>query len=386
MCANKHLSDMRIAVNTRLLLPGKLEGIGWFTAETLQRITRSHPEHEFLFLFDRPFSREFIFSGNITPLVVPPQSRHPLLWYAWFEYSLPRVLKRTGAGLFLSPDGYLSLSADIPSLPVIHDINFMHKPEFHRWLTGKYYRHFFPRFAAKAIRVATVSEYSRNDICHTFGISPEKTDVIYNGAGDVFTPLNGEEKADVKNELTGGSDYFIFVGSFHERKNICGLLRAFDSFRSETGQEVKLLLVGERMNGYNRIETTLSEMRFGSDVIFTGRREADDLRKAYGASIALVFIPFFEGFGIPVLEAMKCDVPVIASNRTSIPEVAGDAAHLVDPENNRSVVDAMIKVAADEEYRKTLIQRGAERKNLFSWERTADLLWKSIEAAISQKR
>ncbi len=377
---------MRIAVNTRLLLPGKLEGIGRFTAETLQRITRAHPEHEFLFLFDRPFSGEFIFSGNIIPLVVPPQSRHPFLWYTWFEYSLPRVLKRTGASLFLSPDGYLSLSADIPSLPVIHDINFIHKPEFHRWLAGKYYCHFFPRFAAKAARIATVSEYSKNDICHTFGISPGKTDVVYNGAGDVFTPLNGEEKADVKNRLAGGSDYFIFVGSFHERKNICGLLKAFDSFRSETDQKFKLVLVGERMNGYNRMERTLSDMRFGRDVIFTGRMESADLRKAYGASIALVFIPFFEGFGIPVLEAMNCDIPVIASNLTSIPEVAGEAAHLVDPENNRSVTDGMIKVASDEKYRETLIQRGAERKKLFSWERTTDLLWESIESVIKSER
>ena len=377
---------MRIAVNTRLLLPGKLEGIGWFTAETLQRITRAHPEHEFLFLFDRPFSEEFIFSDNITPLVVSPQSRHPFLWYTWFEYSLPAVLKRSGAGLFLSPDGYLSLSANIPSLPVIHDINFMHKPGFHPWLAGKYYRHFFPRFAAKAARIATVSEYSKRDICDTFGIPPEKTDVVYNGAGDVFTPLNGEEKAHVKNELTGGSDYFIFVGSFHERKNICGLLKAFDSFRSETGQKFKLVLVGEKMNGYSRMERTLSDMRFSADVIFTGRMGAADLRKAYGASIALVFIPFFEGFGIPVLEAMNCDIPVIASNRTSIPEVAGEAAHLVDPENIRSVIDGMIKVATDEKYRETLIQRGAERRNLFSWERTADLLWGSIESVINPQR
>ncbi len=377
---------MRIAVNTRLLLPGKLEGIGWFTAETLRRITRAHPEHEFIFLFDRPFSEEFIFSGNIKPLVVSPQSRHPFLWYTWFEYSLPAVLKRAGADLFLSPDGYLSLSANIPSLPVIHDINFMHKPEFHPWLAGKYYRHFFPRFATRAARIATVSEYSKNDICNTFGILPEKTDVVYNGAGNVFTPLSGEEKADVKDKLASGNDYFIFVGSFHERKNIIGLLKAFDSFRIETGQKFKLVLVGEKMNGYNRMERTLSDMRFRSDVIFAGRMGGEDLRKAYGASVALVFIPFFEGFGIPVLEAMNCNTSVIASDRTSIPEVAGDAAHLVDPENNRSVINGMIKVATDEKYRETLIQRGAVRKNLFSWERTADLLWRSIESVINPER
>jgi glycosyltransferase involved in cell wall biosynthesis len=373
---------MRIAVNTRLLLPGRLEGIGWFTVETLKRITRSHPEHEFLFIFDRPFSEQFIFSGNITPLVVGPQSRHPLLWYLWFERNLPRVLKREKAGFFLSPDGYLSLSTDIPSLPVIHDINFMHNPEYHRWLTSKYYRHFFPRFAARATRIATVSEYSKRDICRTFNVQCDKTDVVYNGAGSIFKPLDAREKDDVKNRLTGGHDYFVFVGSFHERKNVCGLLRAYESFRKETENNVRLVLVGERMNGYSRMEKIIGNMSYAGDVIFTGRLQNEELRRTYGAAAALVFVPFFEGFGIPLLEAMNCDIPVIASNITSIPEVTGDAAHLVDPYDINSIAGGMKKIVSDHEYRELLLKRAASRRNLFSWDRTAELLWESIEKAV----
>src|SRR5512139_2040469 len=101
---------MRIAVNTRLLIKDKLEGIGWFTYETLKRITRKHPEHEFIFLFDRPFDKEFIFAQNIIPVIITPEARHPILWYLWFEYSVPRALKKYKADIFLSPDGYLSLS------------------------------------------------------------------------------------------------------------------------------------------------------------------------------------------------------------------------------------------------------------------------------------
>lgn len=374
---------MKIAVNTRLLLPGKLEGIGWFAAETLKVITRSHPEHEFLFLFDRPFSDEFIFSDNITPLVVQPKTRHPLLWYTWFEVSLPRVLNSYGANLFFSPDGYLALSSEIPSVAVIHDINFMHKPEFHPWLTGKYYRHFFPRFAARANRIATVSEYSKNDISRTFRIPREKIDVVYNGAGNIYTPLNREERVEVKNEFTAGSDFFLFVGSFHIRKNICGLLKSYESFRNRAaGKDVKLVLAGERMYDYPKMDKVLSIMRFKSDVIFTGRLEPPVLRKLYGAALSLVYIPFFEGFGIPVLEAMNCDTPVIASNRTSLPEITGEAAHLVDPDCIESVTEGMLKILYCDSYRISLIERGRIRRKLFSWERTAGLLWKSIEKAI----
>ena len=137
---------MLIAVNTRLLLKDKLEGIGWFTYESLKRITKNHPEHNFLFLFDRPFSEEFIFSDNIIPIVVGPQARHPLLWYWWFEQSLPKIFHKHEPDLFLSPDGFLSLSYAAPAgtkqckqLAVIHDLNFEYYPQDFPFLARKYF-------------------------------------------------------------------------------------------------------------------------------------------------------------------------------------------------------------------------------------------------------
>ena len=120
---------MIIAVNTRLLLKNKLEGIGWFTYETLSRITKNHPEHIFYFLFDRPYHSDFVFESNVTPIVLPPPARHPVLFYIWFEISVARFLRKLKPDLFLSPDGYLSLKTKTTSLAVIHDINFEHYPE-----------------------------------------------------------------------------------------------------------------------------------------------------------------------------------------------------------------------------------------------------------------
>ena len=115
---------MKIAVNTRLLLEGKMDGIAWFTYETMKRITVQHPEHEFLFIFDRPFSESFIFSGNVTGVIAHPQSRHPVLWYMFFEFGIPAVLKKHKPQLFFSPDGWLSLNTQVKSMAVIHDLNF----------------------------------------------------------------------------------------------------------------------------------------------------------------------------------------------------------------------------------------------------------------------
>jgi glycosyltransferase involved in cell wall biosynthesis len=373
---------MRIAVNTRLLLKGKLEGIGWFTFETLIRMTQNHPEHEFIFIFDRPYDPDYIFADNITPVVIGPQARHPFLFYIWFDFSIPKVLKKYKADLFLSPDGYLSLRTKVPQLAVIHDINFVHRPDDLPWLIAKYYNYFFPKFARIAKRIATVSFYSKEDIARSFKISYDKIDVVYDGINQIFEPLSEQEKSKIRNKFTGGSEYFLFVGALHPRKNVSGLLKAFDAFKEETSNNIKLMIVGGEMHKTGDIYETFDNMHFKSDVVFTGRVSTDDLHDIFGAALALTFVPFFEGFGIPVVEAMSAGVPVICSNTTSIPEVGGNAVVYADPMKIDQITDAMLKLANDKELRKDLIEKGFEQKNKFSWDETAHLLWESVKRTL----
>lgn len=369
---------MIIAVNTRLLIHGKLEGIGWFTFETLSRITRDHPEHQFLFIFDRPFSPEFIFSENVSPIVLSPPTRHPVLWYIWFELQIPRILKKYKVDLFFSPDGYLSLNTNVKQLAAIHDINFAHRPKDLPWLKAKYYNYFFPLFARKAQRIVTVSSFSKKDIHQTYHIENEKIDVVYNGVNTLYTPTSNDEKLKAKAKYSEGKDYFLFIGSLHPRKNITGLLLAYDAFRSSIESDVKLLIVGESMFKTRDIEQTFEGMRYKNDVVFTGRLGNEALHQVLGASLSLTFVPFFEGFGIPVIEAMNAGVPVICSNTTSLPEVGGDAVLYADPFDVSEITDAMVRLYQDNELRESLIEKGFRQKEKFSWDKTAELLWESI--------
>ena len=370
---------MIIAVNTRLLLPEKLEGIGWFTRETLSRITCEHPEHQFLFIFDRPYASEFIFSDNVTPIVLSPPTRHPVLWFIWFELQIPRILKKYKADLFFSPDGYLSLNTRVRQLAAIHDINFAHRPKDLPWLKAKYYNYFFPKFARKAKRIVTVSYFSKEDINRTYKIDSDKVDVVYNGVNTTYTPTSVDENWSTKAKYSSGKDYFLFIGSLHPRKNICGLLRAFDAFRTSVDSDIKLLIIGESMFKTSDIELTYEGMRYKDDVVFTGRLNNDQLHHVLGASLALTFVPYFEGFGIPVIEAMNAGVPVICSNTTSLPEVGGNAVLYVDPFSLSQIKDAMIRIYQEKELRDSLIEKGFLQKEKFSWDKTAELLWGSIQ-------
>ncbi|NNE54893.1 MAG: glycosyltransferase family 4 protein [Flavobacteriales bacterium] len=376
---------MKIAVNTRLLLPNRLEGIGWFTYETLKRITRDHPEHEFIFLFDRRFDPQFVFEKNVTPVVIGPQARHPWLYKIWFGWSVPRALKKHDADIFLSPDGYLSLHTEVPQLAVIHDLNFEHYPEDLPGIHGRFYRKYFPKYARKAKRIATVSEYSKADIASQYSIDPEKIDVVFNGVGDHFSPLAENEKEKTRRTLTKGSPYFVFVGSLHPRKNIHRLFEAFDRFKAKTGSDHKLVIVGEKFWWNNEIEEAFENMSFNTEVEFLGRLSGVQLNRVVASAEAMAFVPYFEGFGIPVLEAFQSETPLITSNVTSLPEVAGDAAILVDPFNVDEITHAMERIAHDPELRIALIEKGKQQVQKFTWERTADLLWQSIERILSDK-
>lgn len=373
---------MKIAVNTRLLIKNKLEGIGWFSYETLKRITTQHPEHEFYFIFDRQYDESFIFSGNVTPVVVPPQARHPILYYLWFEKSIPRVLKKIQPDLFFSPDGYLSLSTPTKSMNVIHDLNFEHYPDDLPYPERTFYRHYFPQYAQKACRIATVSEFSKRDISNLYHVSADKIDVVYNGANDKYIPIPESEKFLVRAQYTGGLPYFVFVGALHPRKNLANLFRAFDLFREESGIKMKLLIIGQKKWWTTGIKEAYDKMKFNMDVEFCGRLEPRELNRVISSAAALTYVSYFEGFGIPILEAFYCETPVITSNVTSMPEVAGDAAILVDPFSVRSICEGMEKIATDPSVSQSLNEAARERKLDFSWQKTADRLWNSIEKAL----
>ncbi|MFT6849530.1 MAG: glycosyltransferase involved in cell wall biosynthesis [Sphingobacteriales bacterium] len=374
---------MVIAVNTRLLLKNKLQGIGWFSYESLKRITQDHPEHTFHFFFDRPFDQEFVFGENVIPHVLFPQARHPFLYFLFFEFAVTQALKTIKADLFLSPDGYLSLRTDVPSIQVIHDLNFEHNPEFVPFFERKFYRYFFPRYARKAARIATVSSFSKQDIIDVYGIAENKIDVVYNGAGKQFQPLSDIEQVEIRNEISGGVPYFLYVGAFHHRKNMHGMVNAFSKFKRLTQSKVKFVFVGEKLFGDPAFAKAYETCEFKNDFIFTGRLASEKLPKVIASAQTMVYVPFFEGFGIPPLEAMQSGTPVICSNVSSLPEVVGNAALTVNPKDCDEIVSALSRMDSDPELRENFKRLGLEQAKKFSWEKTARALYNSIEKVLN---
>jgi glycosyltransferase involved in cell wall biosynthesis len=374
-----------IAVNVRFLLPGdKLEGIGRFTFETLRHLVGQHPEHTFHFLFDRPFDARYIFGENVVPHVLGPPARHPVLWVAWFEGAVARWLRRNRPAVFLSPDGYTTLRTRVPRVTVFHDLAFVHYPENMDRLTQRYYQFFTPRFAQASEQLVAVSEATRQDIIGTYGVPAEKISLVYNATDALFQPLPAAGQQATRDRFSAGKPYFLFVGALQPRKNLLNLLRAFDAFKQQTQAPTKLLVVGRTAWKAGPIFEVYRQMQFRQDVHLTGRVTDEELVQLYAAAFATAYVPYFEGFGIPIIEAQACGSPVITSDCSSMPEVAGGAAQLVDPFQVASITGGLRALYEHEDRRQELIARGFRNVQRFSWQQSAQALWRVVEAVASK--
>lgn len=370
---------MRIGINTRSLLGNKLEGFGNYTLELVTRICNAHPEHQFYLYFDRPVDPKFKFGNNVCCKTLFPPTRHPILYIIWFQWRLRKAIKKDQITVFWSPDGMLPLGLNIPTLASIHDLNFEHYPnDLPRWVS-KYYRYFFPKFAQQATKIVTVSQTTRQDVIACYQQDPHKITVIYNGVNSLYRPLSSEQKASFIAQQNLPKNYFLFVGSLHPRKNIERLLAAFQTYAKDDPQTA-LVIVGAAMWESQKflIQTVCKDR-----IIFLGHIETPKLAQIMAAATAFVYIPYFEGFGMPLAEAMATQTPILAGNLSCLPEIAADAALYVDPYDVTAIAKGMREIKNDVALQTELKQKGLERVKAFDWDLAADSIWQEIMNLVS---
>lgn len=377
--------NLTIAVNVRHLIPNKMEGIGWFSYQMMKRITQNHPEVHFYFLFDRSFDSQFIFAENITPIILSPPARHPLLIYYWNEFSIPNLLNKLNPDVYVSLDGFISKRAKYKQYAVIHDLNFLVYPEYLSWSVCKLYNYFFKKHIYNANRIATVSEFSKSEIIKYLNIPEDKIDVVFSASNLKFREIKDEESIYIKNQYTDGKDYFLFLSSIHPRKNLIGTIKAFNLYKEKTKSEDKLVLVGRFFWGKDEITTLVNESPFKHDIKFTGRLEDDKLLVLMKFAKALIMVSHYEGFGVPVIEAMQLGTPVITSNTTALNEIAGDAAIKVAPTDIKAITEAMQLINDNKELVNDLIIKGKIQSQKFNWDDLYERLWQGILKTIEEK-
>jgi len=261
---------------------------------------------------------------------------------------------------------------------VVHDLAFLHYPSFNKRSHVSFMKRNIPKYINKANSIATVSSFSKKDILEHFPIDEGKIDVVYSAAKEIFRPVDQTIKTSTKEKYTGGKEYFIYAGAIHPRKNLMNLLKAFSIFKKRMQTNMKLVLTGRLAWKYESFITDLKSYKYRDDVVMTGYVDDEELVKLIGSSYGLVYPSLFEGFGVPVLEAMKTGVPVLTSAATSMQEIADNAALFADPANPTDIGDKMMMLYKDEKLRSDLVRKGFFVADKYSWDKTASLLWDCI--------
>lgn len=361
---------MRIAIEASAFWRDRA-GSGTYVRNLLAALEKTAPEHDFLYLAASAQSAsagaDVAQKGRLRRVI------NGLRHMAWLQVSLPLQLRRVGADLLHAPIMIGPFWQPCPAVFTILDLAIIDYPETSDPVWRSYVLLNLRLALARAKAVIAISESTRQDVIRHFSISPDLVRVVPFGCDPRFKPVEDEERrAQVRAHLDLPERYLLFVGTLEPRKNIPRILRAFHLLKGGRSIPHKLVIVGQRGWLYNEIFEEIAALGLEGDVVFTGYVDLQYLPAIYGMSDLLVFPSLYEGFGLPALEAMACGCPVLTSNRSSLPEVVGDAAICVDPTDVGAIAEAITAVVSDPARRTRMAQQGLARSKLFSWERAAE--------------
>lgn len=363
---------MRIAIDIRTINKPR-SGVGYYVTNLIHEFQKIDHENSYCLISNNgAYESEFKTQPNFENHRTWISNENHVVGDLWESFFLPRLLKKKNVDVFHGPAFMIPLRfTDLKTVVTIHDIVAFIKPETVPLKYALYMRFLIKLVVDKADKVITPSESTKKDLIERLGVPEEKVEVVYEAVSRHFTPVNGfYGQVDVKKKYGIRDRYMLFVGNLEPRKNLIRLMKAFELARKKLGSDFQLVICGKKGWLYKDILQTYNEVNKG-DIILTNYVGDEDLVNLYRNADMFVFPTLYEGFGLPVLEAMGCGAPVVTSNVASLPEITGDAAVLIDPLDVWQISEAMVKVALSDSLRRDLRKKGIDQAAKFCWSKTA---------------
>ncbi|MBL7701715.1 MAG: glycosyltransferase [Ferruginibacter sp.] len=370
---------MIIAVNTRLDKETQPEGYYEFLFALLQHLSGRFPEHQFIYIFDRPYDAGKSFTKNVTAIITGPKAGSILRLQYWFNYRIPSVLRKYKADAFLSLEGICSLRTKVPQCLLLGDLRFLDHPQLLKSSQAKFYQKNTPAFLSKAKNIATLSDYSRSLISDRYKVMAEEMAVIKPVVDEIFRPLNWEEKEIIKEKYADGKAYFLFSGDINQHSNLINLLKAFTFFKKRQKSSMQLLIAGKADQAF---KTALKTYKLRNEVKLLEELTKEELSKITAAAYAFVY-PVNGTLALPALQAIKCAVPAITAKTDSLCATFGKAVLYTDAENFEDIAEKMMLIFKNETLAAELVKSGNELIKQYDPGKTTDLLMACILKAVN---
>lgn len=373
---------MRIALNI-LASGGSLSGMARYARNLIPSLAKVDERNEYVLYVSRDEALRY--SGLGANFQLAPTVASRPLRIMWEQTGLPADLKQRRIDVFHGLSFVTPLVKTCRQVVTVHDMTFFLFPQYHGFIKRHYFRSLIPRCVRRADQVIADSESTKADIVRILGAEAEKIKVAYLGTDERFRPgKDAATSSRLRANYGLSRKVILFVGLIEPRKNLETLIRAY-AMLAGAARDSCLVLAGPLGWGYQAVFQAVSECGVKDRVIFPGFVPEEELPGLYNLADVFVYPSLYEGFGLPVLEAMACGVPVITSNVSSMPEIAGGAALLVEPSDARGLACAIGRVLADQELRQRMSREGIERSSPFTWERTARETLAAYEAAAGQR-
>ncbi len=370
---------MKIGIEGQRLFRKKKHGMDMVALELIRNLQLIDTQNEY-FIFVKPDEDNTVLQETSNFKIIQLEGgSYPM----WEQIALPKAAKKYGCEILHCTSNTAPIFTDIPLITILHDIIYM-ESSYYKILTGSatpyqkfgnaYRKLIVPWVVKKSDKIVTVSHFEKNRIGEFFGMNNDKRlTAIYNGVSTHFKPVTDEsELKRVKEKYHLPDHFFFFLGNTDPKKNTIGTLKAFSDFLKQSKSYYKLVMLDYDLNELEKLLIEIGDKDLINNIVLTGYVINTDLPAIYSLCTIFLYPSLRESFGIPMLEAMGCGVPVITSNTSSMPEVAGDAAHIINPYNSEEITQAIIKILADAEYYDSLCKKGIERNKLFSWKNMAE--------------
>lgn len=369
---------MKIGIEGQRLFRKKKHGMDMVALELIRNLQIIDKENEY-FIFVKPDADNKVLSETSNFKIIELEGGP---YPTWEQIALPNAAKKYGCDILHCTSNTAPFFTNIPLMTILHDIIYMESSYLNILNSsastyqkfGNIYRKLVvPRVLKKSKKVITVSHFEKNRIGEFFGIKGNhKLDAIYNGVSEHFKPVtNTEELQRVKEKYNLPEKYFFFLGNTDPKKNTTGTLKAFSDFLKQTESEHKLVMLDYDKTELNKLLIEINDTNLINHIILTGYVVNTDLPSIYSQCDVFLYPSLRESFGIPMLEAMACGVPVITSNTSSMPEVSGGAAHIINPFKPEEITQGLIEILNNEAYKRSLCDKGIERSIQFSWKNMA---------------
>jgi glycosyltransferase involved in cell wall biosynthesis len=359
---------MKIAINTLPLYKTKV-GMGKYIIELVNRIPKDDPENCYVIYVSEKNEKYFdLTAKNITIKKVPDILTSPFLKIIWEQLFLPFSLIKNSVDIYHATGFVLPLwkPKKTKFVVTIADMTFFTHPQYHKWFKNSYFRVFIPISLKNADKVLAISENTKEDIVAITQTNPKKIQTVHLGVDSYFIPEQKKEYGLILAKYKIKQPYTLFVGMLEPRKNIIGLIKAFSLIEDKKGHI--LVIVGEKGWMYDTIFSYVNKLGLENDVLFIGYVPDHDLAALYSRATCFVYPSFYEGFGIPVIEAMACGCPVITSNNSSLKEIVGDAAILIDPYSVEQIAEKMQLLLQNKEEQQKRKDAGLKQARKYKWE------------------